>query len=439
MKKHISISFFLLIAQLAFSQGFEFGGVFDASANSTVIVDHSKIDNSGNTYILGRFSGTVDLDPTNGVSNFTGNVITFNPDYFLVKLSPTNQLQWIRTWQPNISFLPSLRMEGLAVDDLGNAYLAGFFRGSIDFDPNQGFTILSNGFEEAFVLSISNIGMLNWVRRTQGTSGGYFNDLDVSGNTLFLLGYFSGGNDINTNPLDTLIFTQGGQAVISLNTSGNFLTANIFPNTSAQLFTGLNAVTATEYLLFGFPSSTFDIDPNPSVITNFSPTHPPIGGNGISDFVFAKFSTVTGLQWYRQLSLVTNFSLNDQIIRYIFNSTSGVVLSINGINLITGIDLDPSSNQVLFFDPQQKNSALAQYDINGNYIRHITTGIPSATLGNIAYQKVSFNNSNIQLMLEVTNNLDINPTSGVFTITNNTQNTTGGFSPLVQNQECKSN
>jgi len=54
-----------------------------------------RIDASGNVYLAGYYSDTVDFDPGNGVDNHTWSGFY---DSFLLKLNPTSNFLWARTW-----------------------------------------------------------------------------------------------------------------------------------------------------------------------------------------------------------------------------------------------------------------------------------------------------------------------------------------------------
>lgn len=49
------------------------------------------VDASGNVFCIGRFSGTMDFDPTSGTSNYTAN----GGDLFVQKLNTNGELEWV--------------------------------------------------------------------------------------------------------------------------------------------------------------------------------------------------------------------------------------------------------------------------------------------------------------------------------------------------------
>ena len=89
------------------------------------------IDSSGNSYVTGWFSGTVDFDPGAGVDSHTSNGFY---DVFLSKFDQNGNFIWARTWGgPGDDYAYSV-----AADYVGNVYVAGSFLDTVDFDPAQG-------------------------------------------------------------------------------------------------------------------------------------------------------------------------------------------------------------------------------------------------------------------------------------------------------------
>ena len=91
---------------------------------------------------------------------------------------------------------------GVAVDSLGNTYVTGDFRGSVDFDPGPGVTPeLSEGLSDVFLSKFNTMGDLMWVR----TWGGHYSDggrgvaVDLSFN-VYVTGYYRYSADFHPGP-----------------------------------------------------------------------------------------------------------------------------------------------------------------------------------------------------------------------------------------------
>jgi len=103
------------------------------------------VDSSGNSYITGDFSGTVDFgggDVTSAGSN----------DIFVLKLDSSGVFQWVYTKGGTSSDYAY----GITVDSSGNSYITGFFNGTVDFG---GGDITSAGSSDIFVLKLNPSGI----------------------------------------------------------------------------------------------------------------------------------------------------------------------------------------------------------------------------------------------------------------------------------------
>lgn len=103
-------------------------------------------DSAGYVYILGDFKNNVDFDPsTNTVLKSSAGQY----DVFVVKLSPTGNFQWVRT------FGGTGYDNGNSIDisPNGDLVISGTYQNTVDFDPSiNTFSLTSNGDYDAFLL-----------------------------------------------------------------------------------------------------------------------------------------------------------------------------------------------------------------------------------------------------------------------------------------------
>jgi hypothetical protein len=113
-------------------------------------------DGNGNAYVTGWFSGAGDFDPGPGVDE---HVPTGYDDIFLIKFDSNGEFQWARTWGSRSDTWEAGC--GVAIDRVGDAYVAGYFRDTVDFDPGPGVEEhTSNGYTDAFLSKFPPDG--NW-------------------------------------------------------------------------------------------------------------------------------------------------------------------------------------------------------------------------------------------------------------------------------------
>ena len=181
------------------------------------------VDSSGNSYITGYFRGTVDF----GGGDVTAAGIY---DIFVLKLNSSGTFQWVKTYGGTSS-----DGDGIAVDSSGNSYITGFFRGTVDFG---GGDVTSAGSNDIFVLKLNSSGTFQWVKTYGGTSFdyGYGIAVDSSGNS-YITGYFEGTVDFGGGDV-----TAAGNKdifILKLNSSGTFQWVKTYGSTSSDYGYGI--------------------------------------------------------------------------------------------------------------------------------------------------------------------------------------------------------
>lgn len=155
------------------------------------------VDNLGNVYVTGSFSGVVDFDPSEAEFNFTSSG---DSDIFILKLDTSGNLLWARV----LGGTGTDEGRSITTDSEGNVYTLGVFENTVDFDPSASIeNISSNGSYDVFIQKFDSNGSFIWVK----TFGGVFEDggaeIEEAGGYIFVLGYFQ----------DIVDFNQGGESV----------------------------------------------------------------------------------------------------------------------------------------------------------------------------------------------------------------------------------
>ncbi len=140
---------------------------------------------SGDIYVGGKFSDTVDFDFGTGTTDVISNG---SADYFIQRLTTNGDLIWVKS----VGGTAADELKALACDLRENIYVLGYFNDTVDFDPNAGdTTIVSNGVNDISIQKLDSTGNLIWVK-TYG-SVGYDNGnavvADQQGN-IYLTGIF---------------------------------------------------------------------------------------------------------------------------------------------------------------------------------------------------------------------------------------------------------
>jgi hypothetical protein len=187
------------------------------SSGSFVIVSRLARDDTGNLYVVGEFSGTVNFDPAHLNSNAIVTSSNHTTDAYLVKFDSNRNFQWVRTWGTGgvPGFVGSARdaANGVAVDTSGDVYVAGLYQGAISF--GTGITFTSNGvysnqlYNNIYVAKFNSNGTAQWAHTWGGTTGGEAYSIAVDK----INGYVYVQGDWSTAPLTgTVDFNQNDPA-----------------------------------------------------------------------------------------------------------------------------------------------------------------------------------------------------------------------------------
>jgi hypothetical protein len=118
------------------------GGAYSDRGNAL------SVDASDNIYITGSFADTMDVDPGAGTYDLVSSSNSA-PDIFLIRYSPTAQLQWAFSLGSTTGWDDG---RGITVND-DTIFVTGYFTGTADFDPSGATQNMSSfgGVQDAFV------------------------------------------------------------------------------------------------------------------------------------------------------------------------------------------------------------------------------------------------------------------------------------------------
>ncbi len=156
-----------------------------------------RTDSSGNVYVTGYFSNTV---------NFGNGDVTSNggTDLFIVKYDTNGSYLWANA----IGGTGDDDGISLCFDSAGNVYLAGGYNNTVDFDGAGDIgTVVSNGGSDAYIAKFSSEGIFKWVKTIGGT--GYDSPGSIvsdSAGNIYLTGIFE--NSVNFG--NTNVISNGG-------------------------------------------------------------------------------------------------------------------------------------------------------------------------------------------------------------------------------------
>ncbi|HEX8515223.1 MAG TPA: SBBP repeat-containing protein [Bacteroidia bacterium] len=222
-----------------------------------------QLDNSDNLYIGCEYMGTVDFDPGAGVFNLTSNG---NKDVAVIKLDSVGDFVWAKSmggadWDFG---------GAIAVDDIGNVYIAGEFMGSGDFDPGIGTQTLvspSAGYTDVFISKLNSAGDFIWGKSFGGVmSNDRLKSIGIDGlQNVYLYGGFEDSVDFDSGIGIEMLSSAGNADVFisKLDSLGNFAWVKGIGGTSYESPGDLKIDESGNVYTLGSFNLTCDFDPGP--------------------------------------------------------------------------------------------------------------------------------------------------------------------------------
>ena len=241
---------------------FLWGGVFGSTGSDGAHAVRS--DASGNIYLSGYFSGTVDFDIGPGVTSVTSNNTSF--DIFVMKLSPSGSLLWVRT----IGSASNDRAYGMDLDSIGNVFTTGEIAQTLDLDPGPGVsTVSSAGGKDVFIQKLDASGNFVWGRVFGGPTDDSGFDVAVGkSGSIFITGEFRTSADLDPGPGNFPVTSFGNTDifVVHLAADATFLWAERFGGNSVENGLGICTDALGNCILTGEVNSVMDVDPGPGTV-----------------------------------------------------------------------------------------------------------------------------------------------------------------------------
>lgn len=222
------------------------------SAGSTGLdgINDIYTDDAGNTYATGSFAGTTALFGSITLAN--SDVSGFSGDVFVAKYSPTGDVIWAKSAGGNGNDAGN----GIVVDNSGNVYITGEFKGAANFASTT-LTPTNNNTEEIFVAKYNANGDLQWAKRAGGVGRdwGYGIAVDPTGNA-YVTGTFSNNVDFDGTPYSTISGNNADGYVAKFSTDGDFLWLEQIGGSNPG---GQNSLQSSHSIVYNSTDHTFSV------------------------------------------------------------------------------------------------------------------------------------------------------------------------------------
>ena len=317
------------------------------------------VDATGNVYITGKFSDTVDFDPGPGVFNltpvFNSKYSFFADNVFICKLDGNGNFVWAKSMGG-----PSLDWgNSIFVDNIGNVYTTGKTLDTADFDPGPGTFYLANSIYtyNSFISKLDAAGNFVWAKsfsssvRVEGVSI----VVDALGN-VYTTGIMEDSANFDPGMSNTTLVTNGGSDIFisKLDAAGNFLWAKSvggFDNEIGRsMYTDLSG---NVYTTGTFGQSVVDFDPGPGIFNLSQPVS--------QSYFILKLDPLGNFVWAKDIPVGGQFFAACDISGDSFGNiyTTGT---------FTGTrDLDPGAGVYNLSSAGSKDIFIQKIDSSGNF------------------------------------------------------------------------
>ena len=244
------------------------------------------IDNSGNSYVLGYFTQTVDFDPGAGVENRTSDS---DWNQFIVKLNPDGNFVWVRTWPTD----GNLYSTSVSASAYGDIYIAGEYRGTVDFDPGSGEDIHESSLGgDAMLIKLGADGNYHWAKSWGPRSAAISAAPDSHGN-IYVTGYFQRTVDFDPgSSVDSRTPQGSSDAFLTcFNPDGDYLGVKTWGGTDGNAQGTAISFYGSDMYIAGSFSGTVDLDPGPGEDNHVSTN------TSFHDAYLSKLDTVGNYEW----------------------------------------------------------------------------------------------------------------------------------------------
>lgn len=316
-----------------------------------------SVSPAGDIFLAGMFTDSVDADPGPGVlmvNNF--NASSAARDLLAVKLSTSGNLIWAN----QLGGIGHFETNQLEVDDAGEVYLMGEFKGTIDFDPGPNSHVLSATIaEDIFLTKWSNAGDLRWIQTLTGISEkeSYQLRMDPDAN-LYVSGRFRNGT-MDMDPgigVDTVQAISGWDCFVTkwdssgsiswwrrFHTASSFaLVREIAPDPQGNVYIG-----GTFYF-------SMDLDPGPGVSN--------VTSQGAQDVCIVKLNAAGNFVWGKTFG-----STNQDFVEHLVADAHSN-LYLTG-EFISNVDFDPGPGvHTMPLGSGNSNNYIAEWDSSGNLL-----------------------------------------------------------------------
>ena len=259
------------------------GGLLWAKTAGGPLLDQGydiATDTTGNSYVVGAIQ-TNGIYPTVTFDNIT---LTGHGDYdwFIAKYDANGSILWAK----NAGGTGGDTAYGVALDNFGGVYVAGFFSGAMTVD---GITVTSAGLSDIFLAKYNPDGTLVWLKRAGGTGADIAHGIVVdSAGNIAIVGEFQNTATFGNNSIVAL--GLGDAFIAKYDSAGNNLWARRGGATITYQADRANAIASDS-------SNSFYVTGEFTGTATFDGLSVTSTGPNASDIFLAKYDSNGVIEW----------------------------------------------------------------------------------------------------------------------------------------------
>lgn len=310
-----------------------------------------QVDGLGNVYSAGHFRSIVDFNP--GTANETRFPVG-QSDVYVQKLDSAGNFKWVITF----GGIGLDEVRDMALDQLGQLYLTGFFSHSADFDPSSAqFILNTDGSRDFYVTRLDTSGAFIWA--TSGGGKGVDEtrsiSLDQLGN-VYLSGTFSDSVIFNSNSGSAAVVPNGSYDIFvqKLDGLGNVLWTQVFGGADFEAVNDLAVNPNGDILLTGVFRDSLDFDPGQA--------HDSLISVGGEDAFVAKWDAMGNHLW----AVPIGSARTDQGLLILCDDNGAIY---GALNYMDSVDIEPGSGQTIIQGTGGANVALYKWNDCNPYLK----------------------------------------------------------------------
>ena len=262
-----------------------------SSAGSDVEPNGLELDNQGNSYVCGKFGGTIQI----GAQTFTSTSIESG---FIFKFDSLGNY----ILGNSITGFQRLNLSGIAIDSYQNFYVCGDFNNSISFGTNNSLISSPSQVNNCFLVKYSNTGDFAW--KKQFISSRNLNSIlstNIAGEVYLGINYNADFSYLSSTYLNSGV---SNFAILKFSSGSSLLWAEMSTGTGNQNITDIK-VSGTSVYVLAKSSSNFSFINRNFTKGNFS------SGNSYQIFKFNGFNR--GFSWSKVLN-ASNTGFENELI-----------------------------------------------------------------------------------------------------------------------------